>query len=105
MQLVADELHVRALGTQLAPRFAQHRLAKAVVLADEVHALHASIIADDLHQSGHAHVGVGVESEVPEAAFLIGQDRVHRRVVEEQHTPAGFALVVLVERVDQHGGH
>jgi hypothetical protein len=45
------------------------------------------------------------KAEVPEAAFLVGEDRVHRRVVEEQHALAGFALVVLVDRVDQHGGH
>jgi hypothetical protein len=36
VQLVAHDLHVGSLRTQLAPRLAQHRLAEAVVLPDQV---------------------------------------------------------------------
>jgi hypothetical protein len=39
---------------------------------------------------------------VPEAALFVGEDRVHRRVVQEQHAFAGFTLVVLVDGFDQH---
>ncbi|QDL37243.1 hypothetical protein EUB48_08080 [Rhodoferax sediminis] len=36
LELVAPDLHIGALHTQLAPGLAQHGLAKAVVLTDQV---------------------------------------------------------------------
>ena len=102
VQLVAHHRHVGALRGQLLLGLAQHGLAKAVVLANQVHALEGFVLAHHLHQRGHAHVGVGVKAEVPEAALFVGEDRVHRRVVQEQHAFAGFTLVVLVDGFDQH---
>src|SRR5690349_19689389 len=42
-----------------------------------------------------------VETKVPEAAQLVRERRVDRRVVEKQHSTLRVALVVLVERIDQ----
>jgi hypothetical protein len=60
-----------------------------------------------LHEGGqrfHLHGGVGVQPEVPVAALAVGERRVHRGVVEEQHLLAGVALVVLVQEVDDGRG-
>ena len=73
MQLVADDLHVGPQRAELPPRLAQHRLAEAVVLADQVDALERLVVLQHLHQRGHAHVGMRVEAEVPEAAALVGE--------------------------------
>ena len=101
MQLFSHHLHVGALGGQLLAGLAQHGLAEAVVLPDEVDLLQALVGLDGLHQRGHAHVGMGVEAEVPEAALLVGQGRVHRRIVQEQHPPRRVAFVVFADRIQQ----
>jgi len=102
VQFFADDLHVRAQVFDLAARLAQHGLAKTVVLPDQVSGLDLFVVLEHLHERGHAHVGVGVKAEMPEAALVVGQHRIDRRVVQEQHALAGLALVVLVDRVDQH---
>ena len=48
---------------------------------------------------------MGVKTKVPEAAALIGEHRVDRRVVEKHHPLIRLALVVLADRIDQSGGH
>jgi hypothetical protein len=63
VQLVAHDGHVGALRGQLLFGLAQHGLAKAVVLADQVHALERFVLTHHLHQRGHAHVGMGVKAE------------------------------------------
>ncbi len=76
-----------------------------VILVDEVDLLDVLLV---LHEGGHGlhlHRGVGVEAEVPVAALAVGEIRVHRGVVQEDHFLAGVALVVLVDRVDQRAGH
>ena len=59
------------------------------------------VLAQDRHERSHAHVGMGIKTEMPKAAVFIGQSRINRRVVEKQHTPIGLAFVVLVDRIDQ----
>jgi hypothetical protein len=86
-------------------RLAQHRLAKAVVLADQIHALDGAVLFEHTHQGRHAHVGVRIEAEMPEAALFVGEDRIHRRVIQEHDAPLRLALVVLVDRLDQRRGH
>ncbi|MPN22769.1 hypothetical protein SDC9_170153 [bioreactor metagenome] len=78
MQLVAHHGHVGALRAQLLLRLAQHGLTEAVVLADQVHALERLVFTDHVHQRGNAHIGMRVETEMPEAAFLVGQRWLHR---------------------------
>jgi len=102
VQLVADDLHVGALLGQLFSGFAQHRLAEAVILPDQVNAFERPVVLEHVHQGGHAHVGMRVKPKVPEAALLIGKGRFHRRVVQKQNTLGRLALVVLVDGVNQH---
>ena len=102
VQLVAHHGHIGALRGQLLFGLAQHGLAKAVVLTDEVHAFERFVLTHHFHERGHAHVGVGIKAEMPEAAFLVGEDGIYRRVIEEQHALARLALVVFVDGLDQH---
>ena len=101
MQLVANDGHVGPLRGELAPRLTQHRLAKAVVLPDQVRTAHALVGAQHLHQRRHAHVGMGIEAEMPEAALFVGELGVDGRVVQKQHTPGTVTLVVLGNSVQQ----
>jgi hypothetical protein len=101
MQLIAHDLDVRPLGAEHRPRLAQHVLAEAVVLANQVDLLDRSVGAQHLDQRRQTHVGVRVEAEVPGAAALVGQHRIDRRVVQEQHAALRIALVVAVDRLDQ----
>ena len=54
-------------------------------------------------QRRHLDVGVGVPAEMPVAAFVVGQHRIDRRVVEVQHFLAGIAVVVLGHEVLDRG--
>ena len=105
MQFVPGDTHIGPLRRQLAPCLAQHALPKAVILAHQVHRLERRIFAQQLHQSRHAHVGMGVESEMPKTAFFIGQRGVHGRVVQKKYAPGRIAGVVLVDSVNQGGRH
>ena len=55
-------------------------------------------------ERGHLDVRVRVPAEMPVAAFLVGQHRIDRRIVEEQHFLAGVALVVFRHEVLDRGG-
>ena len=101
MQLVPDDLHIGTLHAQLLAGLAQHRLAKAVVLADQVDAFDRLVILEHIHQGRHAHVGVGIKTKMPVAALFVRQDGIDRRIVQEQHALARLALVVLVDGIDQ----
>ena len=105
MQLLAGDADVRALLRQLLARLAQHALAKAVVLAQQIHRFERCVLAQHLHQRGQAHVGVGVKAEMPKAAFLIGQRRVYRRVVQKQHPARRVAGIVFLDGINQRGRH
>ena len=101
MQLLAHDLDVGPQLCHLALALAQHGLAEAVVLPDQVGTLHAAVVLEHLHQGRDAHVGMRIEAEVPVAAALVGEDRVDRRVVEEQRLArARAAFVVLGQRIE-----
>ena len=101
VQLVAHDAHIGPLHAKLAPCFAQHGLAKAVVLPDQIGTVYGLVVLDDLHQRSHAHIGMGIEAEMPEAAALVGQRRVHGRIVQIQHTARRVSAVVLVDGVEK----
>ena len=103
VQLIADDFHVWPLGGNLPLCFFQNRLAKAVVLANQVNAFGVFVAREHIHQCGHAHVGMGVKPEVPVAALFIRQRRVDCRIIQENHALGRLAFVVFVDRVNQHG--
>ncbi len=101
MQLLTQDLDIGSERLELSASLSQHGLAKAVVLPDQVGRLDLFVVLEYLHQRHHAHVGMGVKTEMPEAAFFVGEHRVDGRVVEEQHPFARLTVIVLVDRVDQ----
>jgi len=102
MKLVANDLNVGPLCRHHRARLLQHLLTKAVVLADKVELFQRSVGLQHIGERSQAHVCVGVKTEMPETAFLVCERRLHRRVVQKQAAVAGLALVVFVQRVDQH---
>jgi hypothetical protein len=105
MQFVADDGDVGPARRDARARRALHVLAEAVVLPDQVDLLQRRVALQHLDQRGQAHVGMRIEAEVPEAALLVGQSRVDRGIVEQQRARQRLALVVLVQRIDQHHRH
>ena len=103
MQLIAYDLHIRPLQSDLFPGFTQHTLPKAVVLSDQVNAFQCLVVFKHLHQRSHAHVGMRVEAEMPVAAFFVRQRRIHRRVIQKKHALGRLTFVVFVDGVNQHG--
>ena len=101
MQFVADDRDVGPPRGQQRARLAQHMLAEAVVLAQQVNTLDRRIGAQHFDQRREPHVGVRVEAEVPGAAAFVGQDRIDGRVVEQQRAALRLARVVFVQRLDQ----
>ena len=88
--------HIGALGCQLALGFAQHRLSKTVILADQVHVLQCLVLAHHVHERGHAHVGMGIKAEMPEAALLVGQTGFHGGIVQNSTRLAGSRSLCLL---------
>ncbi len=72
-----------------------------IVLANDIDLLDARIPGQEGSQGLHLHVDVGVEAEMPEAAFTVGQIGVDRGVIQEHDFLAGVALIVLVDGIDQ----
>ncbi len=101
MQVVADDLHVLAFLRQHFLGVLRHLVAVGIVLADDENLLHLLVTLQEVGDRLHLHFAVGIEAEVPEAAFLVGQRRVDGGVVEEEHGLVGIARVPLVDRVDQ----
>jgi hypothetical protein len=99
VQVVADKLHVGALALHDFLGELGNLVAVRVVLVDQVDLLDLRKVFHVGGQRFHLHGGVGIQAEVPVAALAVGQVRVHRGVVEEQHFLAGVAGVVLFQRV------
>ena len=104
MQLVADDLDIRALLAEEFHRRGRHSFAEGVILTDDVDLADRLVRGDDVGQCIHLDVGIGVETEMPEIAFLVGQRRIDCRVVQEQHALVGIAPVVLDDRVGERVG-
>ena len=86
-------------------RLGRDRLSERIVLVDQIDLLD---VRNGLHVVGerfHLDVGIGVPAEMPEAALLVGQDRIDRGIVEIQDFLAGIAFVVLGDEVRQRAGH
>ena len=104
MQLIPHHRDVGPLHRQLTPSFPHNGLAKAVVLPYEVDTFDATVFAQRVHESGHAHIRMGIKAEVPKTAFFIRQRRIDRRVIQE-HNPFGrFAFIVFVDSLHQRAG-
>ena len=101
VQVVTDDLDVRALALQGCLGKLRHLLAMGIVLVDQVDLLDLRTLLDVGGHGLHLHRGICVQTEVPERALAVGQIRVDRRVVQEHDLLAGVAFIVLVDGVDQ----
>ena len=75
-----------------------------VVLVQQIDLLDVGLVLHEGRHRLHLHRGIGIEAEMPIAAFAVGQIRVDGRMVQVNDFLAGVALVVLVDCVQQGGG-
>ena len=105
MQLVADDLDVRALGLEHRHGGGADGLPERIVLVDQVDLLDVRLALHVVGEGLHLDVGVGVPAEVGEGAFVVGEHRIDRGIVEIDHFLAGVAVVVLGDPIGQCGGN
>jgi len=101
VQFVTDDLDAVTFRVQHFISGGRHSLTKGIVLPDDVDFLDVLVLNDHIGQRVHLDVRVGVETEMPEVAFVVGQRRVHSGIVQEQNTAVGVAAVVLVDGFGQ----
>ncbi|SAK87570.1 hypothetical protein AWB82_06025 [Caballeronia glebae] len=105
MKLVARDRDIRAPFPERALRLAAHVVAEAVILIEQIDLLHRAIGFQRVGERVHAHAGVRVEAEMPEAARVVGERGVVSGIVEKQHATIGFARVLLVDCRDERRRH
>jgi hypothetical protein len=101
MQFVADDLDVGPLGGQHFPCRRTNRFAERIILIDQIELLDRRDALHVIRQRFHLDVGVGIPAEMPEAALLVGEDRIDRGVVKVEHFLAGIAFVVFGDEIRQ----
>ena len=105
MQFVADDFNVRALGLQKLHRSSSNGFTKRIVLTNQIDFLDVFIGGHDVGQGVHLDVRIGIETEVPEVALVVGQCRIHRRIVEEDDLLIRIAAVVLFDCIGDGVGN
>ena len=81
VQFITCYLNVWPKFFKLQFGFSQDRLAKAVILPNQIHRLQFCILLQHLHQGCHAHVCVRIKSEMPKIAFFLCERRIDSGVV------------------------
>ena len=99
MQFVADDLDVRPLGAEHRLGGGSDGLAERVILVDQIDVLDGGRGLHVVGERLHLDVGVGIPAEMPEAALVVGQNRIDRGIVEVENFLAGIALVVLCDEI------
>ena len=72
-----------------------------VILIEQIDVFDLGLILHEGGQRFHFHGGVSVKAEVPVVAFLVGQRRVHRGIVQKDNFFSRVALVMLGNRIGQ----
>ena len=104
MEFVADDLDVGPLLLEHGARRLRHRMAERIVLVDQIDLLDVRLGLHERRQRRHLDVGVGVPAEMPVRAFVVGQNRIDRGIIEIEDLLAGIAVVVLRHPVGQRCG-
>ena len=95
MQVVANDLHVRPFARDTLLEITRHLLAVRVILVDQKYLLDLGLVFHEGGQRLHLHGRVRVQPEVPVIAFLVGQRRVDRGIVQVHQLLARITLVVF----------
>ena len=104
VEFVTDNGYVRPLGLEHRHRRPSHRMTKRIVLVDQIDLLDVGLALHVVGEGLHLDVGIGVPAEMRECAFVVGQNRIDRRVIEIEHFLAWIALVVFGNPIRQGGG-
>ena len=104
-EVVADDLDVRPLACQVLLGGLGHLLAVGVVLVQQVDLLDLGALDEIGGQRLDLHLARRIEAKLPEAAAVVGEARVHGRVVQVHRGLVRLALGQLVQRIDQREGH
>ena len=104
VQVIADDFDVGPFPGQHFPSGPADCLAKSVILVQQVNLLDVLAAGDVVGHRFDLHVDVGVEAEMPEIAFLVGQRRVLCGEVEVQDGLVRVPLVVLGDGLGQGMG-
>ena len=107
VKFIAHDLNVRTFFPQQFNRRVRHHLPERIVLANDINLLNLGVHGNVIGQHIQLHHRMGVKSKMPEAALLIGQNRVNRGVVDLQNLLPGVPTVVSangrVQRVGDCG--
>ena len=95
MKVFAGDLRVRPVAGQAFLEILGHLLTVGVVLIEQVDLFDLRLILHERSQGLHFHGGVCIKPEMRERAFLVGQRRIDRCVVQINHFLARVALIVL----------
>ena len=101
VQVFANDLDVRALAGQGFLGVLGNLHAVRIVLAQDVDLLDVLLAFHEAGHGFHLHRGVGIETEVPVAALVVGQIGIDGRVVQVDDFLARVAFVVLGDRIGQ----
>ena len=101
MKFIADDFHVRPFLRHHRLTGLGNRLTKGVVLIDDVNFFDGLDLRNSIRESSHFHVGIGVETEMPKTAFVVGECGIDCAGVHEQHGFVGVSLIVFVYRFNQ----
>ena len=96
-EVVTHDFHIGALLLEHFLGVFGNLLAVAVVLVDQIDLLDLGHVLHISGQGFHLHGSVGIEAEMPVAAFAVGQVGVHGRIVEEHHFLALVTGIVLFQ--------
>ena len=75
VQFVAHDLNVRAFRIHHRSCLLQNLLSETVILAYQIQLFDRRVGLQYIGERSQAHVGVGVKTEMPEAALFVGQRR------------------------------
>ena len=98
-KVIAHDLHIGTLSLEQFLGELGHLLAVPVVLVDQIDLLDLGIVLHECGQCLHLHGGIGIETEMPVAAFAVGEIGIHRSVVQIEQLLALVARIVLFQRI------
>src|SRR5258708_8486213 len=99
MQFGANNLDVGTLLCQHRSGLRPKTLSERIILIEEIDSLDGGLSLHIVGQSRHLDVGIGIEAEMPEVTFLVGENGVVGGIVQVENLTVRIAFVVLENEV------